>query len=180
MVIREAKADEWVDVGELTYAAYVPLFPFDDLGWYGRELRDVEGRAAHSRIIVAELEGKLVGAVSHLDDYTSDPGLSHLTIGPVPGFRMLAVHPDGQGRGIGRSLTDHSIERARAFGSSEIILHTTDYMKVAQALYQRMGFVRYPEIDRQIGGSSPVHVKGFRKDLAAPAEEPHPGRGVSQ
>lgn len=162
MIIRDATTDEWPEVGELTHAAYVPLFDVDDLGRYGRELRDVAGRATHSDIIVAEHDGCLVGAVSYLRDYTTDPAMADLhAVAGVPGFRVLAVLPSAQGLGAGRALVDECLARARSAGARRLVIHTTDFMAVAQAMYIRMGFERYPEIDRWIGRRNPVHVKAF-------------------
>ena len=63
------------------------------------------------------------------------------------GFRLLAVHPDARGRGVGRLLTEECIRRARETGRAAVGLHTTMLMNVARAMYERMGFVRIPEYD---------------------------------
>jgi ribosomal protein S18 acetylase RimI-like enzyme len=62
-------------------------------------------------------------------------------------FRLLAVHPDARGRGVGRRLTEECLGRARTRGSVAVGLHTTVLMDVARAMYERMGFVRAPEHD---------------------------------
>src|SRR6266850_792009 len=55
------------------------------------------------------------------------------------------------------------IRRARAGGASVLSLHTTDLMRVAKAMYERMGFVRAPELDfRPAPG---VTIEGFRGEL---------------
>ena len=60
------------------------------------------------------------------------------------------------------------IRRARAGGASVLSLHTTDLMRVAKAMYERMGFVRAPELDfRPAPG---VTIEGFRLDLDVPAD----------
>lgn len=166
VVLREAHVDEWPAVGELTHAAYAALFGREDLGWYGEELRDVAGRAGHGRIVVAERDGALVGAVSYLDDYGADPAMVDLDVAGTPGFRVLAVPPEARGLGVGRLLTEWCIERARASGAASMVIHTTDYMDVAQAMYRRMGFERDERLDFHIE-RPPVHVKGYRLALQA-------------
>jgi GNAT superfamily N-acetyltransferase len=62
-------------------------------------------------------------------------------------FRMLAVRPDAQGRGIGRALTVACIERARAHGFRALVLSTPAGAAVPHRLYESMGFVRVPARD---------------------------------
>ena len=62
-------------------------------------------------------------------------------------FRLLAVHPEARGRGLGRLLTEECIRRARASGRDAVGLHTTQLMNVARAMYERIGFVRVPALD---------------------------------
>ena len=55
--------------------------------------------------------------------------------------------PAGRGNGAGRALTEACIARARDAGRSYLGLHTTGLMAVARAMYERMGFERYPAAD---------------------------------
>ena len=80
---------------------------------------------------VAELDGKLVGhiiyAISKIVD-SSGKSYDMLTFGP------LSVHPDYQGRGIGKALMRHTFEIAKEMGHRAIIIFGhSDY-------YPRMGF----------------------------------------
>jgi ribosomal protein S18 acetylase RimI-like enzyme len=61
--------------------------------------------------------------------------------------RLLAVTPTAQGQGIGRSLMEECLARARGQGAAAMILHTTDMMQAAMTLYTKLGFVRAPELD---------------------------------
>ncbi|MHB8245979.1 MAG: GNAT family N-acetyltransferase [Acidimicrobiales bacterium] len=65
------------------------------------------------------------------------------------GIRMLAVDPVHQGRGVGSALVESCIERARTEGRSRVVLHTTERMTRAMALYEHLGFRRVPALDRQ-------------------------------
>lgn len=72
----------------------------------------------------------------------------------------VAVHPDAQGRGVGRRLLKLAEERARADGYSEIRLYTNEAMTENLAYYPRHGYV---ETHRAVGdGFRRVY---FRKSL---------------
>jgi GNAT superfamily N-acetyltransferase len=98
--------------------------------------------------IVAEMDGAIVGSVllyvhgisTHARD-GSEVGLA----GPYA--RLLAVAPSARGQGIGQMLMEECARRARASGATVLALHTTDLMQVAMRMYERMGFVRTPELD---------------------------------
>ena len=58
-----------------------------------------------------------------------------------------------------------SLDRAQSDGSAEVILHTTGPMLIARDLYERMGFVRAPELDF---GPENFAVLGMRLALRQP------------
>jgi ribosomal protein S18 acetylase RimI-like enzyme len=78
------------------------------------------------------------------------------------GIRLLAVDSASRGQGIGRALTQFCIERARELGKARVVLHTTRAMQTAWAMYERLGFVRFPEIDFRQGN---LEVYGFQLSL---------------
>jgi hypothetical protein len=55
------------------------------------------------------------------------------------------------------------IRRARSPGAGCLNLHTTDMMQVAMRMYERMGFVRPPDLDFHPDPS--ITVKAYRLDL---------------
>ena len=55
-------------------------------------------------------------------------------------IESIAVHPDMQGRGIGRRLMAHAVKEARRLGLSEIRLYTNEKMTENIAFYERLGF----------------------------------------
>jgi ribosomal protein S18 acetylase RimI-like enzyme len=135
---------EYTCVGDMTVAAYAAL-PVDHLwGGYDDEIRAVEERLDATDVLVAVVDGEVVGAVTYVSDPSSrwlewnEPGEAQI--------RLLAVDPSMQGRGIGEALVTACIDRAREQGLT-ILLHTTNHMPAAQRLYPRMGFVRRPERD---------------------------------
>ncbi len=112
--------------------------------------------------IVAEKEGIIVGAVLL---YPPGTAFSTPDEGPLicPEVRLLAVAPQARGQGIGTALMKESIRRARRLGAVCLNLHTTDMMQVAMRMYERMGFVRAPDLDFHPDPS--ITVKAYRLEL---------------
>jgi ribosomal protein S18 acetylase RimI-like enzyme len=158
--IRAVRPEEYADVGELTARVYL------DEGYgspeYEPRLRDVAGRDACAHVLVAELDGRVVGAVT-LAPYGSDWAEA-----AEPGeavIRMLAVHPDVRGSGTGEALVRGCIDLARAEECTLIRLSTEPTMTVAHRLYGRLGFVRTPSDDWEpVPG---VTLLGYRLTLAS-------------
>ncbi len=143
--IREARPDEYQAIGEIAVLAYAALEGESDLG-YLDEVRDVAGRAAAVPVLVAiEPDGRLLGSVTYVPG--PDVPLSELERDGEAGFRMLAVAPWAQGRGIGRALAEAVIERARAEGRAGVAIYTRPSMRAAHHLYEALGFARDPSRD---------------------------------
>ena len=162
--IRDARVEELDQVALLirdAYQEYQASFPPEVWEGYARDIMDVRGRLDISELIVAENAGGLVGAVTFYPNATpSDQG------GWPPGWtgiRLLAVHPDARGMGVGRVLMDECLLRSRLRGARTLGLHTTELMAVARGMYERMGFVRVPEFD--FHGASGLVVMAYRLDL---------------
>jgi ribosomal protein S18 acetylase RimI-like enzyme len=144
--VRRAVPADFDEAARITLAAYVGIFGEDGISDYRDQLVDVAGRAAAGTVLVAEdSDGSLLGTVT----YVPGPGtsMSEFEDPDACGIRMLAVAPERQGRGIGRVLTDACIELGRSLGRRRIVLHSTEAMRVARAMYERLGFVRTPDRD---------------------------------
>jgi len=89
--------------------------------------------------------GELLGGVTYVSG-PNDPYSEGLREGEA-GMRMLAVDRAHRRRGVGRTLTEWCLARARADGRLRLILHTAVWMPDAIRLYERMGFARQPQID---------------------------------
>ena len=158
-LIRAVRPEDYDEVAELTARVYL------DEGYgspqYEPRLRDVAGRAASAHVLVAVLDGRIVGAVT-LAPYGSDWAEA-----AEPGeavIRMLAVHPDVRGAGTGAALVGACIDRARETGCRLIRLSTEPKMTVAHRLYERLGFVRTPSDDWEpVPG---VILLGYRMELS--------------
>ena len=55
-------------------------------------------------------------------------------------IRRLFVRNQGRGQGLGRTLTEELIARARAGGLERLVLNTLPAMSEAVALYRSLGF----------------------------------------
>src|SRR6266480_1094313 len=143
LVIRDALESEYSTVGDLVVDVYRSIIP--GLDEYADELRDVADRVSSGALVwVAELDGTLAGTVT----YVPGPGpYAEFSDPNGAGIRMLAVLPAFEGRGVGHALVRACIDRARADGRSQVYLDTTQWMERAQRLYERIGFVRAPELD---------------------------------
>ena len=62
-------------------------------------------------------------------------------------FRMLGVDPAHRGLGVGAALIEWCLDRARQAGCSSLVMCSMDEMTTAHRLYDRMGFVRRPDLD---------------------------------
>lgn len=164
MQIRDAlpeEMDEAAAVLGAAYGEYAASMPPELWEGYRADIVDVRSRLYESELVVAEHEGNLVGTVT----FYPPGGRNGRSYWPEEwaGIRLVAVHPDFRGKGIGRALTEECIIRARAIGAPTVGLRTSSIMSVAMALYKRMGFVRMPESDFR--PSLSIVAEAFRLDL---------------
>jgi GNAT superfamily N-acetyltransferase len=152
MLVREATKEDFGEISRLTLAAYRALETWvgDD---YAVHLADVAARAEapQTTVLVAEdaSDGRILGSVT----MTFGGPYFEWSYGVDGdcGFRMLAVDPAVQGRGVGPRLVAECLARARAAGCRRMIIGSTEWMTTAHRIYQRLGFRRAPELDQQWG-----------------------------
>jgi ribosomal protein S18 acetylase RimI-like enzyme len=153
--IREVRADDYAELGEITVAAYRSVDDAEERDrfrdeWerYDDELRDVAARVSGCTVfIAADAEGRLLGGVT----YVPGPGTAMSeSEGPdEAGFRMLAVAPARRGSGVGQALVEACIERARTDGRARLVLLTRPSLMAARRIYERLGFRRNPARDQE-------------------------------
>jgi predicted N-acetyltransferase YhbS len=163
IVIRDARPDEAEAVSAVIHDAYAQFestYPAD-FAYYFERVVQVERHFEQAEIIVAEQSGRVIGTVFFYRD-GSQSGQ-----GPWPegsaGVLRLAVLPEARGKGLARRLTEECISRCREAGIKTLALHTTDWMPVAKAMYERMGFVRDASFD--FVPRSGVYAYGYRLEI---------------
>ena len=140
--IRPALPAEFVAVADLCEAAYRPYL--QAAGPYRAVLRDVARRAEHAELLVATDGDGVLGTVTFVVD--GGP-LGEIARPHESEFRMLAVDPAAQGRGVGAALLAHVIHASRARGKAAVVCSSQRQMRAAHRLYERAGFQRAPERD---------------------------------
>jgi GNAT superfamily N-acetyltransferase len=86
--------------------------------------------AARECAWIAELDGRRVGCVFCVAG--DEPGTAKL--------RILLVHPDARGHGVGTRLVDACVAFARQAGYARIRLWTNDVLAAARRIYLAAGF----------------------------------------
>lgn len=144
--MRAATRADHDEIARLTVAAYEADGQLEGEIGYERVLADVATRAAHGEMFVAvdDDSDKPLGAVTFVM-----PGgrYSELAREGEAEFRMLAVDPAAQRRGVARALVEACIDRAAALGCTALVISVRDFAEAAQRLYEKFGFVRQPERD---------------------------------
>jgi ribosomal protein S18 acetylase RimI-like enzyme len=178
LLIRQARSDDYAPLGRLLVAAYaaLPGMPSpDEQPEYYAMLADVAGRAAQpslSVLVGTDETGRLLGSIDYIEDMAHyGSGGTAGTVAEAAGVRLLAVDEAARGQGVGKALTRHCIERARRAGRRRLVLHTTKVMQAAWAMYEGLGFVRFPAIDFRQGR---LDVFGFQLPLADAATAASP------
>ncbi len=146
--VRDATLADAGPAGRLVVDAYRSLPGYQAEPRYERLLADVDARMVPvGEVLVAELDGELVGCVTYVPDAAS-PLAESLEPGEA-GIRMLGVHGAARGLGVGRLLVEACLERARSRRRDAVFLHSTSYMHGAHRIYARLGFERVPGRDHQ-------------------------------
>ncbi len=164
VLTRPATADEYAVAGEICLTAYRATGQLADDSEYAAELADVAARAETGEVIVAvdSDTGEVLGSVT-LARHGSP--LAELAAPGEAEFRMLAVAPEAQGRGVGTALTRACIHRAVAQRSSALVLYVRDFNAVARRMYAGLGFRETPERDWHF--SETGHLVAMRLELPA-------------
>ncbi len=156
--VREARVADHDSIRDLTINVYIGGGLAGPT--YATTLADVEDRAEHTELLVADGGGRVVGAVALA---AGGGPYAELASPGEAVFRMLAVDPDWRGRGVANALVRACLDRARAAGCHRMVISTEPAMHAAHRLYQRMGFSRVPERDwSPVDG---VNLLAYTRDL---------------
>lgn len=157
LVVREALPEDDAIVGEILVEGYVTAYaqkmPHVVVGEQRRrDLRAVAEKRRIATVLVAEVDGAVVGTVAIFK-----PGAptSEAWLPGAADLRHLAMHPSVQGRGFAGPLLDEAERICRdGWRVPAICLHVRRGNHGVARLYQRRGYARdpagdlsYPEVE---------------------------------
>lgn len=147
MRIRRATPDDYEKAGEVTVAAYADftLGPTDP---YVARLRDAATRDREAELWVATDPADDSGILGCVTLCPPGSPWRELASGDHEGeFRMLAVAPQAQRRGVGQALAQFCLDHFRSAGCRAVVISSLREMADAHRIYARLGFERAPERD---------------------------------
>ncbi|WP_338872381.1 GNAT family N-acetyltransferase [Myxococcus stipitatus] len=149
VVVREARPEDDEVVGELLVEAFISQYAkkFPELVYTEerkRELRDVAARRKVATVMVAELNGEVVGTVALFPP--GAPG-SEAWLPNAADLRGLATSVKMHGKGLGRPLLDAAENLARSWGVEAICLHVRLGVEGVARMYMNRGYLREPAGD---------------------------------
>ncbi len=153
---RKADRDAARKITLSAFHQYAAVMPPSRWEGYRENILDTLTDVAPAQQIVAEKNGVTLGSV-----LLYPPGTAFST--PEESPLTCPEAPEARGQGIGTALMKECIRRARQGGAACLNLHTTDMMQVAIRMYERMGFVRAPELD--FHPDPKVTVKAYRLEF---------------
>jgi GNAT superfamily N-acetyltransferase len=172
VLVRPMRPDESERVGRITLDAY------DEYGSMGGSYRDFLGDPRRridgsTAVLVAELDGLVVGTVTYVL-----PEDEEWEGRPEPegdcAFRVLAVDPAHEGRGVAQALVRACVDRGRADGRHRMVITSMAWMVRAHHLYGRLGFDPRPDLAVRFPNGDGV---AFTLDLTEEASERFPAPG---
>lgn len=148
-------------IDELAVAAFLQFRDaYTDWPEFRAKLSNMSALSATGEIIVAELDGEIVGAVAYIGPGKEKAAFFHPE---WPIMRMLVVAPAARGKAVGRALAEECLARARRDGASSFALHTSELMQVALPMYQRMGFTWHAAAPDIHGVKYGIYLKQLNK-----------------
>lgn len=167
--IREIREEQFAALGRLLVEVYSSLEGFPTPAQQPRyyEMLAHIGRFTERNgvkvLVATTAAGELAGGVVYFGDMAEyGSGGIATTVKHAAGIRLLGVAPRFRGMGVGKALTDACIQLARAQAQAQVILHTTQAMRVAWELYEKLGFRRSEDLDFL---QQELPVFGFRLPL---------------
>lgn len=145
-----ADLPQLMELGQISYGQYAPVLGAEHFATLHKFLHNEKAwteMVAGSYPFVCEADGIIAGMaflVPHdnpTDIYDKDWCY----------IRMVGVHPNYAGQGIGKKITMLCIEKAKALQETTIALHTSEFMDAARHIYEQIGFTVLHEIAPRFG-----------------------------
>lgn len=176
--IRDVRPDECDALGRLLIDVYSSLegfpTPAQQPQYYQlfANIGDFVDRPAARVLVAVTSRAELVGGVVYFGDMVHyGSGGSATSVKDASGMRLLGVSPRHRNTGAGKALINACVRMARQKGHAQLILHTTQAMHTARRLYEKLGFVRFEDLDFLQQG---LPIFGFRLALKCAGRKPPP------
>lgn len=164
--IRNAQPAEFKETGKLMVNVYSRLEGFpkkEEQPQYYEMLANIGEwcqKPCTELLVAVSSDGKVGGAVVYFSDmqYYGSGGTATLEKNAA-GFRLLAVDPELRGKGLGKEITLACIDKAKNDGVDNLVIHSTEYMRIAWNMYEKLGFKRATDLDFM---QEELPVFGFR------------------
>src|SRR3954470_12578474 len=126
MHLRRARPEDYGAISAVTLEAYRPQLS-ESSAAYAEVLGNAEARDLEAELWVAvgPDDQEVLGTVTLCRDGSPWREIAATDEGE---FRMLAVAPKAQGRGVGEALARHCVDRFREQGSTGVVLSSTPGM----------------------------------------------------
>ncbi|MCP3136972.1 GNAT family N-acetyltransferase [Pyxidicoccus xibeiensis] len=151
-LVREARPEDDAVVGELLVEAFITQYAkkLPEVVYTEQrkaELRDVAARRKVATVLVAEVDGEVVGTVALLP-----PGAegSEAWLPNSADLRGLATSVRHHGSGLGKPLLDAAEALARKWNMDAVCLHVRKGAEGVARMYMKRGYVREPVGDMSL------------------------------
>lgn len=147
--IRDATASERSIVVDIFNASYGEYAKGSDPNFWSLYQTNTSNTLLNDdsvKRLVVTVDDRIVGSVLLCPPNDREFGTSNFK-NPYPEMRLLGILPEFRNTGIATLLINECESRSRQSGYNAITLHTTVLMQTAKAMYERRGYVRYPNID---------------------------------
>lgn len=165
VTVREARPQDDERIGDLLVEAFVAAYArkmpevivSDERK---KSLRDVAGKRRQATILVAELEGKVVGTVFLIKPGAPD---SEAWLADAADLRQLATDVTLHGRGLAGALLDRIEQIAREdWKMKYVCLHVRRGAEGLARLYRKRGYVRDSAGDLELPD---IFLEAYRLNL---------------
>lgn len=165
---------------ELLHAAYRDL---GDAGWnytaVDQTPETTASRIAGAVCLVAQLDGRLIGTIALSPPDPDEEVVAMYREPGVGAIHQFGVHPDWQGKGVGRALHEAAVEVARVLGLEWLALDTAAPAGHLIEIYRSWGYEIASEFQWP-GKNYPSVAMKRPVDASQSTAEPRPDRYAAE